>query len=106
MSSAIAPAQNSREQRETVARATAEKKKAKEGRGSKGKGSGKGAQGANKGATTPQASNVAFGNPISIKGKRSKQLKAQETKPTASVATVPKVVKPETLAPSDASATL
>ena len=61
MSSVIAPAPNLREQRETVARAIAEHQQAKEGRCSKGKGSGKGAKGAKKGSTNPQASNIALG---------------------------------------------
>ena len=72
MSSSPAPRPNLRKQREKVARATAEKKKAKKGRGGKGKGSGKGAKGAKKGSTSPQASNIAFGNPIAINGKKVK----------------------------------
>ena len=53
MSSGLAPGPNVRERREIVARAIAEKKKAKDGRGSKGKGSGKGAKGAKKEVKPP-----------------------------------------------------
>ena len=92
MSSAISPNLNLRDQREKVARAAAEKKKAKEGKGGKGKGAGKGAKGAKKGATNPQASHLALGNPMSINGKRSKQQRAEATKPTASTTTASKAV--------------
>ena len=60
MSSAISPNLNLRGQREKMARAAAEKKKAKEGKSRKGKVAGKGAKGAKKGATNPQASNLTL----------------------------------------------
>ena len=80
MSSAMSPNLNLRDRREKVARAVAEKNKAKEGKGGKGKGASKGAKGAKKGATNPQASNLTLGNPISINGKKVKTAKSRGNK--------------------------
>ena len=87
-----------------MARAVAEKKKAKEGKGGKVKGAGKGAKGANKGATTPPASNLTLGNPICINGEKSKLQKAEASRLTASIATAPKAVT-RNLAPLNTNAT-